>query len=347
MLRTRSPLLPLLCLSLLPYTLTLHAEERAPTSAPSGEQTELPTAVERPPLGERSQAEAQALTRQLPASEQQQLQAGDETFLALWQPANVGEPSGAVILLPGDSESADWPQTVGPLRSKLPDAGWHSLSLSLPDPEGDPLLTRAAPSSPTPDSTETPADASAAADPTSDDSASEPAASAAPAAPDPASLRQAHAERVLARIAAGIAFAQQQQAQTVVLLGHGSGAYWAARYLAERQPANVQNLLLVAAELPEGFSPALEELIPNLKLATGDFYYKDQANDRTAALKRLQAGKRQQHPAYIQVAMKALPGNRAAEQEQLYRRIRGWLSLHLQASAPPAATATPAGAPGG
>mgnify|MGYP006169708773 CR=1 FL=1 len=32
---------------------------------------------------------------------QQMLQAGAESFLALWLPANVGEPSGAVILLPG------------------------------------------------------------------------------------------------------------------------------------------------------------------------------------------------------------------------------------------------------
>ncbi|MCY1531322.1 hypothetical protein D9M68_665440 [compost metagenome] len=110
----------------------------------------------------------------------------------------------------------------------------------------------------------------------------------------------------------------------------------------------MQNLLLVAAELPEGFiSPALDELIPGLQLATGDFYYKDQASDRTAALKRMQAGKRQKHPAYIQIAMKALPGNPSAEQEQLYRRIRGWLSLHLQASVQPAAKPAPTSAPGG
>jgi hypothetical protein len=29
--------------------------------------------------------------------------------------------------------------------------------------------------------------------------------------------------------------------------------------------------------------------------------------------------------------MKALPGNREAEQEQLYRRIKGWLSLKVEA----------------
>ncbi|VTL99672.1 hydrolase [Pseudomonas aeruginosa] len=47
----------------------------------------------------------------------------------------------------------------------------------------------------------------------------------------------------------------------------------------------------------------------------------------------MQAGKRQKHPAYIQVAMQALPADPEAEQEQLYRRIRGWLGLHLQAAA--------------
>ena len=150
----------------------------------------------------------------------------------------------------------------------------------------------------------------------------------------PEEQSKAHAERVLARIEAGIAFAEQQQATTLVLLGHGSGAYWAARYLAERKPAQVKNLLLVAAEVPAGFSPPLEELVPGLQLATGDFFYKDQAVDRTAATTRLQASKRQKHPAYIQVAMKALPGNPGIEQEQLYRRIRGWLSLQFKATEP-------------
>jgi 5-carboxymethyl-2-hydroxymuconate isomerase len=95
----------------------------------------------------------------------------------------------------------------------------------------------------------------------------------------------------------------------------------------------VQNLLLVAAKRPDGFSPALEELIPSLKLATGDFYYEEQTRDRNAALERLQMSKRQKHLAYIQIAMQALPGNPAAEQEQLSRRIRGWLSKHLHTSA--------------
>ncbi len=343
------PRLSALCLLLLlSHALTaLAADAAAPTATeqPGGEPADNAAAIERPDIAERTQAEAAALEQQLPPAEQQQLSAADEQFLALWKPANAAEPSGVVILLPGDAESADWPAVVGPLREKLPDAGWHSLSLSLPDPQDDAPPIRPAETTPSANAapeTTVPADATPEATTAAAADASQPGAITE-------EQRSAHAARVFARIQAGIAFAQQQKAQTIVLLGHGSGAYWAARYLAEDHPAQVQNLLLVAAEMPAGFSPALEELVPGLQLATGDFYYKDQAADRNAALQRAQAGKRQQHPAYIQIAMKALPGNPATEQEQLYRRIRGWLSLHLQAAAAapakPSAANTPAPAP--
>jgi hypothetical protein len=49
-----------------------------------------------------------------------------------------------------------------------------------------------------------------------------------------------------------------------------------------------------------------------------------------AALKRLQASKRAKLPNYIQVAMKALPGNLDVQHEQLYRRLRGWLTQHIR-----------------
>lgn len=315
----------------------VHAEES--DSADTAADTETVVETPRATLPERSEVDSSALQQRLPPQEQQQLQAADETFLALWLPANVAAPSGAVIILPGDDESADWPQSVGPLRRKLPDAGWHSLSLTLPDPASDaPSMRRAVEpeaasedaTAPATDEQPTAGDEASAADaPTAEVAASE--APQPPVEPTPEERQKAHAERVMARIDAAIAFAQQQQVSTLVLLGHGSGAYWATRYLAERKPEGISNLLLVAAQLPKGFGPGLEELVPQLQLATGDFYYKDLPADRQAALKRSQASKRQKHPAYIQVAMKALPGNRDAEQEQLYRRIKGWLSLQVKA----------------
>lgn len=329
------------------------AEETAETAETDADPA--PPEVRAAPA-ERSAAAATALAESLPNQEQQQLQATDESFLALWLPANTGSPSGAVIIIPGDGESADWPKAISPLRHKLPDAGWHSLSLTLPDPnqpfvparstaavDEPPAATDEAPAADGADDTSS-SDQPAAASPADDQAASAPDEEATPseepppaiAEPpsDPETLRKNHAARVIARIEAAVAFAQQQQAQTIVLLGHGSGAYWAAHYLKERQPANVRHLVVIAGELPADYGPALDELLPGLKLATGDFYYKDRQSDRQAAVKRLQASKRQQHPAYTQVAMKALPGNANAEQEQLYRRIRGWLSKQREPAKP-------------
>ena len=153
--------------------------------------------------------------------------------------------------------------------------------------------------------------------------AAAPAASAPTPPPAPAPVDPA--ERIFARIQAGIAFAEQQDAKNIVLLGHGAGAYWAALYLKERKPEAIKQLVVVAAQLPAGQTPPLEELIPGLKLATGDFFYKDQAADRGSAVRRKQASKRLAHDGYTQIALKALPGNQEAEQEQLFRRIRGWL----------------------
>jgi pimeloyl-ACP methyl ester carboxylesterase len=330
MLRAFCPALVAFCLALLPTSPALLAEEEGADPA-----RQPPPVVERAPLEERSQEDAVSLERQLPGREQQQLQAGEERFLALWQPANVSDPSGLVILLPGEGESADWPQAIGPLRRRLPSSGWSTLSLTLPDPSGDPLPPR-------PLKNEEPSKAEPAVNPekaaeegpanTEQAGSAEPDTDPAPPPLSRDAIQKSQTERVFARIEAALAFARQQQPKAIVLLGHGTGAYWAAQYLALKEPKDVRNLLLVAAEIPAGYEPALEDSLPELKLATGDFYYKDQPTDRDAALRRLHASKRQKHPAYLQIAMKGLPGDRATEQEQLIRRIRGWLSLHLQAA---------------
>mgnify|MGYP006184544053 FL=1 len=315
--RNRSAL-PALCLSLL-FT-SAFSVQAADTPEPAAEKP-----VERQPLPERSQEEANALERILPQQEQQQLQAGSDSFLALWKPANTAEPEGVVIIVPGSGESADWPQAIGPLRRKLPDANWGSLSLSLPDVSVDTLPPRVmeAPNATVDTSSK---EASTA------DKPIEQAASAEAEGTDPAVVPGADeqdktdASRIFARIDAAVAFAQTQSARSVVLLGHGTGAWWAARYLSEKQPSQVQKFVMVAAQTPTGRHPDVQQLAPGLKLPTADVFYQDTDPSRKNALARAQAAKRLKNDGYKQVSLKALPGNSAAEQEQLYRRIRGWLS---------------------
>ncbi|UCJ18264.1 alpha/beta hydrolase family protein [Pseudomonas sp. MM211] len=304
-----------LCLALLAGSLSAQGEQSTPAEA--GEKADAKP-EQRAPLAERSDLEALALERQLAANEQQRLDAAGTQFLALWLPANDPAPKGAVVLLPGDDESADAPRVIGPLRQKLPDAGWHSLSLSLPDPQGANLPLRVA--EPPAAAGEAPAEKSA--EPATPEPTPAPATEPAQNAE---AARAAHVERVFARIDAGIAFAAQQQAKTVVLLGHGSGAYWAARYIAERKPANVTHLLLVDIHQPEGFESPINDLLTQLKASVGDFYYRDSPTARQAALLRKQLSQRQKQPAFVQVGLDALPGNPAVGEEQLFRRLRGWL----------------------
>jgi pimeloyl-ACP methyl ester carboxylesterase len=276
-------------------------------------------------LPERSQEEATALVRKIPAQEQQQLQAGTDTFLALWKPANTAEPKGAVVIIPGAGETADWPQAIGPLRRKLPDAEWSSLSITLPDLQSDAIAPRIAEAPPAPKAPEVGSKDSTTAAPIEQAAGGEAEVPDKVIAETGEEQNNADAERIFARIDAALAFAEQQSARRIVLLGHGTGAYWAARYISEKQPSQVERFVMVAAQTPVQAKPELDELAPNLKLPTADIFYMDKPLDRNAALARLQASKRVKTSAFSQVSLKALP-DKKAEQEQLFRRVRGWLN---------------------
>ncbi|GLH40233.1 alpha/beta hydrolase family protein [Pseudomonas moraviensis] len=315
--------LPALCLSLiLPCAFSVDAADPAPpaTDKPAEEKP-----AERQPLLERSQEEAAALQRKLPAQEQQQLQAGSETFLALWKPANSAEPKGAVIIVPGVGETADWPQAVGPLRRQLPDAGWSSLSITLPDLQGDAIAPRVIEPAAAPKAPETTSKDATTAQPIEQAAGGEAEVAEQVVAQTSEEQAKADAERVFGRIDAAIAYAEQQSARSIVVLGHGTGAYWAARFLSERQTPQVEKLVMVDAQAPAKALPPLAELTPTLKLPTADIFYMDKALDRNAALERMQASKRLKTSAFSQVALKVLP-DKKAEQEQLVRRVRGWLN---------------------
>lgn len=327
---------PFRLLALLSLIMMATASNAENASADAG-AAPASASTERPPLRSRSDIMTSDLLRQLPDKEFVSLKAGTDDFAALWRPANVGEPRGVIILLPGEGESADWPRGIGPLRRGLPDHGWHTLSLSLPDSPGLVLPAVANtsegaaeppvedPAAETEQFAENPAPNEAgylpeetAAIPSelvSDDTKTE--ETVAPAAP--------HADQITERIEAALTFARSKQPAAIVLLGQGTGGYWAARYLQHVAPSDVRYLGVIQPRQPEGQDESLVQLIPTLKLATGDFYYKNGRGDLAAARERLNASRRIQHPAYRQVGLPPQTGERQADQEQLLRRIRGWL----------------------
>lgn len=60
------------------------------------------------------------------------LKAEGVDFLALYTEASTEKPKGAVIILHGIGVHPAWPDVINPLRTQLPERGWHTLSLQMP-----------------------------------------------------------------------------------------------------------------------------------------------------------------------------------------------------------------------
>jgi len=60
------------------------------------------------------------------------LKAAGTRFLALYTPATSKPAHGGVILIHGTGVHPAWPEVIEPLRTRLPDLGWTTLSLQMP-----------------------------------------------------------------------------------------------------------------------------------------------------------------------------------------------------------------------
>jgi pimeloyl-ACP methyl ester carboxylesterase len=63
--------------------------------------------------------------------------ATDTTFLAIYTASEEVPARGAAIVLHGRGFHPDWAEVVSPLRTALPEYGWHTLSLQMPVLEKD------------------------------------------------------------------------------------------------------------------------------------------------------------------------------------------------------------------
>jgi hypothetical protein len=64
----------------------------------------------------------------------QWLSAGEEPFLAIWQADRTGDAKGAVLIIHAEGEHPAWPQTTKPQHDSLPDYGWATMAIHLPNP---------------------------------------------------------------------------------------------------------------------------------------------------------------------------------------------------------------------
>jgi len=60
------------------------------------------------------------------------LQAGDHEFLSIYTEPTADKAIGGTIVMHGIGVHPNWVDVILPLRTQLPDAGWHTLSLQMP-----------------------------------------------------------------------------------------------------------------------------------------------------------------------------------------------------------------------
>lgn len=312
-------------------------------------------ALTRSPLLEPNIVAAQTIQLSSEAAQLITLSTAREHFSALFLPANHAEPRGMLILLPGVGETFDWPIAIGPLRSKLPDAGWHTLSLNLPPPpSAEPatlpiiaapvaeqiIIEPPAPAVPAKadigSDEDTPETDTTEADPETEPDEVEPAEEntsdisddESPAELEPTVIAAlpplTYPERISSFIEAAIEYAQQAQAREIILLGHHEGAYWALNYVMTQPTTSPVRVVLIAPRDNQFEHSTYESLIKANTPTLADFYYKGDRVTEAAAKQRLQASKRAGLTHYHQVGLTAAHPSLA--QEQLFRRVKGWLN---------------------
>lgn len=310
---------------------------------------------------------AQATQQSTAAEQLITLTTAAEHFSALFLPANRAVAQGVVILLPGLGETFDWPIAIGPLRRKLPDAGWHSLSLNLPEAPREPLTSTAAAPEPVPELirimppspaitepepiTNEFADANATIEednlefdePAVEDELpgdtetllSEQAATEADT-PEPAAVAvepipiPAYPQRIHDFINAAVDYATSLEARHIVLLGHHERAHWVLDYATQYATATPVRLVLISPRNSPFVSQSYQDLIRISTLPIADFYYKDVSLEQQAAQQRINASRQAGLTTYHQVALNAHAGPRDIEQELLFRRVKGWLNKPLK-----------------
>ena len=310
-------LIALLCLA-------SHAAAQEPPPTPDAGSAAAPS--ERADALSRSVQYRNALQRETPTDEQRQLEFNGESLFGLFLPAARPEPLGGVLLIAGSGEHADWPELIGPARRQLSDAGWHTLSLTLPDaPDGPTIFSPpiADPDNQPPGEPEPGADPALLA-------GSEPAD--APAEP-PISLDYGTAAGGL--INAALQVLKAEGAEQITLIARRDAGYWAllaTDSTPDDQPP--QAMVLYEVRQPAAAErPSLGSLLEGWDKPLLEMLDRDSPLGQAQAAAHLRIARRAGHNGYRQLDLAPIQRS-AVAQEMIGKRLQGWLEANYRPAHP-------------
>lgn len=210
----------------------------------------------RPPLRPTRRAQMERLALAQSHESVQWLTLGSSDFLALYQPAFKQEATGTVLMLHDAEQHPDWPGTLSDLRHYLPDMGWSTLAIALPNPDTPkpptaiPAKPRVNAQSSTANEDGTDSEVSANESETDDifddeantvgDGVEIPSEEESELDVPPGKAEEVSIDRIIA----AIDFLQQNSEGPVVLYGQGLGATRAGEYLQEVGPTGTISALV-------------------------------------------------------------------------------------------------------
>lgn len=149
------------------------------------------------------------------------------------------------------------------------------------------------------------------------------------ALPWPGRADEAATEQSMDRIAAGVRRLNEDGLFNLVFLGYGEGAYWAARYMAERlNPLEEVGYALLMVN-PQDSSGELVAFIADVNRPTLDLVMRRERADLHWAGERLAAARRQGRDNYTQILDPDVASfYQGANPNRATRRLWGWLRVN-------------------
>jgi len=239
-------------------------------------------------------------------------------FIAMWEPDTSGNPLGAVLMLHGEGQTPDWPNSLRPLRENLPGFGWATLSLNLPNPLQSHTTVR----------------------------------KSQPPESDNKENNDDEKQIVASRIQAGMEFLNQNGQYNIVLLGQGLGAIRGAAFIrakpnqnsgkpltGKKSKAIIQRsirafIMINARNLDSDNETDLSDLLRDRSLPVLDVYSGDHFLDESESASRLIAAKKHRLLYYQQykILEPSTFNNSASslDENRMTRRVRGFLNKYAK-----------------
>ena len=335
----------------------LKAQEPEPAAAEESGEAEAPKPPVRPasalprsksPRDDRNHM--QLLAAYLPEDGLVWVEHYPEPFLAYWQADRSGQPDGALLILHSEGASPVWQNTTLPLHESLPDHGWATFALALPEPGAKkiPARTFAVKTLPvTPKPTDEAAGEAGEVSEVGEGEVGEvEEATQAPVQPaeppkktaDNTSNKVPVDQIIESRLESALRFLHDKGQFNIVIVGSGMNALHAQKFIDKITP-KIQNpqlqgqlekpiramVLLNSRTAAVDQKEKFTDWFSDPELPVLDIFFKNDPRNQLAAKQRKSIAKRRGVVSYTQVAMNEFSGERSWGENRLSRRIRSFI----------------------